>query len=108
MDKHTHAPLYAAIAVSTIISLAGTFMIVKMQKVEEVGGRENYKIYQRTLKNPKYVENVKQSLESQEKMLNGEQPTNNPEPAADPKATGSLTQDDITSLTKDAYIKGDK
>jgi protein-disulfide isomerase len=108
MDKHTHAPLYAAIALSTIISLAGTFMIVKMQKVEEVGGRENYKIYQRTLKNPKYVENVKQSLESQEKMLNGEQPTNNQEPAADPKATGSLTQDDITSLTKDTYIKGDK
>jgi|GEM_PF-1519747 len=108
MDKHTHTPLYAAIAVSTIISLVGTFMIVKMQKIQEVGGRENYKIYERTLKNPKYVENVKQSLESQEKMLNGEQPTEQNQPAVEPKAAGSLTQTDIANVKKDTYIKGDK
>jgi len=107
MDKHTHIPLYAAIAVSTIVSLVGTYMIVKMQKIEEVGGRENYKIYQRTLKNPKYAENVKQSLESQEKMLNGEQPSDQNQPTAEPKTTGSLTQDDIANIKKDTYIKGD-
>jgi protein-disulfide isomerase len=32
----------------------------------------------------------------------------NTQPTAEPKATGSLTSDDIAKLTKDTYVKGDE
>jgi protein-disulfide isomerase len=108
MDKHNHSTVYAAIAVSTIVSIVANYFMIQKPQIDQVGGRANYKLYQKMVNNPKYAENVKQSLESQEKMLNGEQPTDNNQPAAEPKATGSLTSDDIAKLTKDTYVKGDE
>ncbi len=109
MDKHSHQSVYAAIAASTIVSLLGTYFMVQLPKIEEVGGRANYKIYQNMISSPKYAENVKNSLESNQKVMNGEQPTqgNNQQPT-EPKATGSLTQDDIGAVLKDTYLKGNK
>lgn len=108
MDKHNHSTVYAVIAASTIVSIVANYFMIQKPQIDQVGGRANYKLYQNMVSNPKYAENVKQSLESQEKMLNGEQPTDNTQPTAEPKATGSLSQDDIAKLTKDTYVKGDK
>ncbi|MEI6711410.1 MAG: thioredoxin domain-containing protein [bacterium] len=72
MDKHhQHIGFYGAIAGSLIISLLGTYLIVQNQQVEQVGGRENYKMYQKMVKNPKYADNIKQSLEAQIKQMEG-------------------------------------
>lgn len=79
MDKHTHTHadgtthshpnmltgVYGAIAGALIISLLGTYLIVQNQQVEQVGGRENYKLYQKMVKNPKYGENIKGNLDAQ-------------------------------------------
>ena len=108
MDKHNHSTVYAVIAASTIVSIVANYFMIQKPQIDQVGGRANYKLYQQMVSNPKYAENVKQSLESQAKMLNGEQPAapaDNGQPTADPKATGSLTQDDIAKLTKDTYVK---
>lgn len=108
MDKHNHSTVYAVIAASTIVSIVANYFMIQKPQIDQVGGRANYKLYQNMVSNPKYAENVKQSLESQEKMLNGEQPADNTQPTAEPKATGSLSQDDIAKLTKDTYVNGDK
>lgn len=110
MDKHSHQSVYAAIAASTIISLLGTYFMVHLPKIEEMGGRANYKIYKEMISNPKYAENVKNSLESNAKVLAGEQPTapSDNGQAAEPKATGTLSQDEIAGVLKDTYIKGNK
>jgi protein-disulfide isomerase len=108
MDNHNHTGVYIAIAASTIISIVANYFLVQMPQVDQVGGRENYKLYKEMVYSSKYAENVKQSLESQADTLDGEQPTAKTPPAADTPATGSLTQDDIAKLTADTYIKGDK
>lgn len=108
MDKHNHSTVYAAIAASTIVSIVANYFMIQKPQIDQVGGRANYKLYQKMVNNPKYAENVKQSLESQAGMLNGEQPADNTQPTAEPKATGSLTSDDIAKLTKDTYVKGDE
>lgn len=108
MDNHNHSGVYMAIAASTIISIVASYFLVQLPRIEEVGGRANYKLYRDMVTSSKYVENVKQSLESQAGTLDGEQPAPSPEPTVDPKATGSLTQDDIAKLTADTYVKGDK
>ncbi len=110
MDKHDHSLVYAAIAASTIVSILANYFMIQKPQIDQVGGRENYKLYQKMTSNPKYAENVRQSLESQEKMLNGEQPAPAGEqPSAEqPKTTGTLTQDDIEKITKDTYIRGDE
>lgn len=110
MDKHSHQSVYAAIAASTIVSLLGTYFMVQLPKIEEMGGRANYKIYQDMIRNPKYAENLKNSLESNAKVMNGEQPTAPTDngQTAEPKATGTLSQDDIAGVLKNTYIKGDK
>jgi protein-disulfide isomerase len=109
MDKHNvHTGVYIAVAASTIVSLLGSYIMVQQPQIDQVGGRANYKLYKEMVNSPKYAENVKNSLESQAKILDGEQPaapTDN-QPAAEPKATGTLTQDDIAGLTKDTYVKG--
>jgi hypothetical protein len=73
MDNHNHSLVYAAIAASTIISIVANYFLVQMPQVDQVGGRANYKLYKEMVNNPKYAENVKQSLESQAGTLNGEQ-----------------------------------
>lgn len=111
MDKHQqHIGVYGAIAGSLVISLLGTYLIVQNQQVEQVGGRENYKMYQKMVKNPKYADNIKQSLEAQIAQMDGKDaPTPSPsQPSAEPKASGSLSDDEITAVKKGAYIKGDK
>ena len=108
MDKHNHSTVYAGIAASTIVSIVANYFMIQKPQIDQVGGRANYKLYQEMVNNPKYAENVKQSLESQASMLNGEQPADNTQPTAEPKATGSLTSDDIAKLTKDTYVKGDE
>lgn len=109
MDNHNHGFIYAAIAASTIITLVANYFLVQIPQIEQVGGRENYKLYKEMVSSPKYAENVKQSLNSQTGTLNGEEPTaDTPPPATDPKTTGSLSQDDIAKLTADTYVKGDK
>jgi len=112
MDKHhQHAGVYGAIAGSLVISLLGTYLIVQNQQVEQVGGRDNYKIYQKMVSNPKYGDNIKQSLEAQIAQMEGnDAPTPAPsnQPAAEPKAAGALSQDEIAAVKKDTYIKGDK
>ena len=108
MDKHNHSTVYAVIAASTIVSIVANYFMIQKPQIDQVGGRANYKLYQEMVNNPKYAENVKQSLESQASMLNGEQPADNTQPTAEPKATGSLTSDDIAKLTKDTYVKGDE
>ena len=111
MEKHNHSTVYAVIAASTIISIVANYFMIQKPQIDQVGGRENYKLYQKMVNNPKYTENVRQSLEAQEKTLDGGQaaPSGNEQPAADPKATGSLTQDDIATLLKGTYINnGDK
>ncbi len=112
MDKHNqHIGVYGAIAGSLVVSLLGTYLIVQNQQVEQVGGRENYKTYQKMVKNPKYGDNIKQSLEAQIAQMEGGGEDAAPvkdKPAAEPKATGNLSQEDIASLTKDTYIKGNK
>jgi hypothetical protein len=74
MDNHNHSFIYAAIAASTIISIVANYFLVQMPQVDQVGGRENYKLYKEMVNNPKYAENVKQSLEAQAGTLDGEQP----------------------------------
>jgi protein-disulfide isomerase len=107
MDNHHHSRVYAAIALSTVVSLLANYFMIQKPEIDRYGGRENYKLYQAMIKNPKFAENVKQSLESQEKMLNGEQPANDDQPnPQQPKTTGSLTQYDLESITKDAFVKG--
>ncbi len=112
MDKHNiHTGVYGAIAGSLIISLLGTYLIVQNQQVEQVGGRDNYKIYQKMVSNPKYGDNIKQSLEAQIAQMEGnDAPTPAPsnKPSAEPKASGALSQDEIAAVKKDTYIKGDK
>ena len=109
MDKHSHQGVYAAIAASTIVSLLGTYFMVQLPKIEEVGGRANYKVYQEMISSKKYIDNVRSSLESNQKALNGEQPTQgNDQQPTEPKATGSLTQDDISAVLKGTYVKGSK
>lgn len=108
MDNHNHSRIYAAIAASTIITIVANYFLVQMPQIDQVGGRENYKLYKEMVNSSQYAQNVKQSLESQTGTLNGEQPSADTPPAADPKATGSLTQDDIAKLTADTYVKGDK
>ncbi len=91
-----------------MISLLGTYLIVQNQQVEQVGGRENYKIYQKMVKNPKYGENIKQSLEAQVAQMDGDEdaaPSNQPTEA---KNNGTLEKSDISALTKNTYVKGDK
>lgn len=107
MDKHNHSLVYAAIAGSTIISIVANYFMIQKPQIDQVGGRANYALYQKMVDNPKYAENVKQSLESQEKMLNGEQPTDTNQPTAEPKSTGTITQADIAQITKDTYVRGD-
>ena len=108
MEKHNHSTVYAVIVASTIVSIVANYFMIQKPQIDQVGGRANYKLYQEMVNNPKYAENVKQSLESQASMLNGEQPADNTQPTAEPKATGSLTSDDIAKLTKDTYVKGDE
>jgi protein-disulfide isomerase len=107
MDNHNHSFIYAAIAASTIISIVANYFLVQMPQVDQVGGRENYKLYKEMVNSSQYAENVRQSLESQTGTLNGEQP-NTDSPTAEPQTTGTLTPDDITKLTADTYIKWDK
>lgn len=111
MERHNHSTIYAAIAASTIISIVANYFMIQQPQIDQVGGRENYKLYQKMVNNPKYTENVKQSLEAQEKTLDGGQPAN-PEapqqPTAEPKATGTLSQDDIAGVLKDTYTQGNK
>ncbi len=113
MDKHhQHVGVYGAIAGSLIVSLLGTYLIVQNQQVEQVGGRDNYKIYQKMVGNPKYGDNIKQSLEAQIAQMEGNDdptPSDNKAPsAAEPKASGALSQDEIAAVKKGAYIKWDK
>ncbi len=108
MDKHNHGTVYAVIAASTIISIVANYFMIQKPQIDQVGGRENYKLYKEMVNNPKYAENVKQSLEAQAGTLDGEQPAPTQQPTAEPKATGSLTPDDIAKLTADTYVKGDK
>jgi hypothetical protein len=105
MDNHNHSGIYAAVAAATIISIVTNYFLVQMPQIDQVGGRANYKLYKEMVNSSKYAENVKQSLESQAGTLDGEQPAPTGEPAADPKATGSLSQDDIAKLTADTYVK---
>jgi len=85
---------------------------VQNQQVEQVGGRDNYKVYQKMVQNPKYGDNIKQSLEAQIAQMEGGKdapaPAPSNQPSAEPKETGTLEKSDITALTKDAYIKGSK
>lgn len=60
------------------------------------------------IKSPKYAENVKQSLESQTGTLNGEQPSANNQPSAEPATTGVVSQDELAQITKGAYIRGNE
>ena len=107
--NHNHNGVYAAIVASTIISLVGNYFMIQAPLVKQYGGSENYKLYQKMLENPKYAENMKQSLESNAKIINGEQPSgNNNQQAPEPKTTGVLTQDDIAAITKDTYVRGNK
>ncbi len=118
MDKHTHttetghthpnmhAGVYGAIAGSLILSLLGTYLIVQNQQVEQVGGRENYKMYQKMVQNPKYGDNIKQSLEAQIKQMEGGSDDTAPdakEPTADTGAS-AVTLDTIKSLFVDGNI----
>lgn len=110
MDKHNqHVGVYGAIAGSLIVSLLGTYLIVQSQQVEQVGGRDNYKIYQKMVGNPKYGDNIKQSLEAQIAQMEGNDapaPSDDKAPsAAEPKASGALSQDEIAAVKKGAYIK---
>lgn len=105
--------VYGAIAGALIISLLGTYLIVQNQQVEQVGGRENYKLYQKMVKNPKYGENIKGNLDAQiaqmEWKAGDTAPTNNPsQPTAEPKTSGTLSKGDVAALSKDIYIKGNK
>jgi protein-disulfide isomerase len=108
--RHGHGMVYAAIALSTIISMVSTYFFVQQPQIDQVGGRENYKLYHEMVNNPKYAENVKQSLESQKQMLAGEQPTapGQQPTAPEPATTGTLSGDDLTAITKDSYMRGDK
>jgi protein-disulfide isomerase len=109
-NNHSHSGIYAAIAISALVSLVANYFLIQQPQIDQVGGRANYKLYKEMTNNPKYADNVKQSLEAQANMLNGEQPTNTDQPTQqqpEPKATGTLTTSDIAGLTKDTYVKGD-
>ncbi len=110
MDKHSHNIVYAAIAASTIVSLVGTYLMVQQPQIDQVGGRENYKLYKEMINHPGFASRNKEGIEGQLAILNGKQaPQNNQQPSAEePKTTGNLTQDDIAAITKDTYIKGNK
>lgn len=111
MERHNHSTVYAAIAASTIISIVANYFMIQQPQIDQVGGRENYKLYQKMVNNPKYAENVKQSLQTQEGTLNGAPqptPSDSPQPSAEPKATGTLSQDDIAGVLKDTYTQGNK
>ncbi|MCB9807553.1 hypothetical protein H6768_06880 [Candidatus Peribacteria bacterium] len=99
MDKHNHSTVYIAIAASTIVSIVTNYFLIQMPQIDQVGGRENYKLYQKMVNSAKYAENVKQSLESQAGMLDGTQPTDNTQPT-EAKTAGTVSQDEISQITK--------
>ena len=108
---HSHIGVYIAIAASTIISLIGTYFFVQQPQIDQVGGRANYELYKQMVGNQKYADNVKQSLESQEKVLSGDQPAQpqgqDPnQQQADQKTTGTLTTDEIAGIMKNFYVRG--
>lgn len=114
MDKHTpqtdtntnvHTGVYGAIAGAMIISLLGTYLIVQNQQVEQVGGRANYKLYQKMIQNPKYSDNIKANLEAQIAQMEGTADETAPtqdQPAAEQNPTVSL--DTIQKLFNDKSI----
>lgn len=106
MDKHnTHIGVYGAIAGSLIISLLGTYLIVQNQQVEQVGGRSNYKIYQKMVKNPKYTDNIKQSLEAQIKQMEGAPDAAAPsQDKPTPEQNPTVSLDTIKKLFNDKSI----
>lgn len=71
MDKHNYTPMYIAIAVSTIITIAANYFMIQKPKIDEVGGLENYKLYMKMVSNKKFVDNVNQSIKSQIQMFDG-------------------------------------
>lgn len=107
MDKHNHSTVYIAIAASTIVSIVANYFLIQIPQIDQVGGRENYKLYQKMVNSAKYAENVKQSLESQAGMLDGTQPTDNTQPT-EAKTAGTVSQDEISQITKWAYIRGNE
>lgn len=111
MDNHhhNHNGIYIAIAVSTIISLVGSYVMIRQPQIEQFGGSANYATFREISGSQKYTEYQKKNLENMKAAINGEQPPaqgNNQ--AAEEKTTGNLTQDDIAAVLKDTYIRGDK
>ena len=110
MDKHNHKNVYAAIAASTIVTVLANYLVIQNLEVKRVGGSENYKLYEQMLESPKFAENMKQNFEANIKMMNGEEPTapDNNQPTAEPKASGTISSDEIAGILKDTYVKGNK
>ncbi len=76
-------------------------------QVDQVGGLENYKLYKKMMKDPRYAENVKQSLEAQIASLSGEDTGTETDTNTAPAATGgTLSESDIAAIKKDAYVDG--
>ena len=73
--KHpNHIGVYAAIAASTIISLVGSYLIVQQPQIDQVGGRENYKLYKEMVSHPNFVSRNKEGIQGQLDVFNGAEP----------------------------------
>lgn len=101
MDKNILPPIIASLIVSIIVTLTGTYFLVKLPKIEELGGFDNYKLYSKVLKSDKYKASVKENLEAQ---LSGKAPEQQAE-APEEKTAGTLSQDEVQKVMKDAHIK---
>lgn len=108
-SHHSHVTLYITMVLLTLISIAATYFIVQQPQIDQVGGRANYKLYKEMVNNPKYADNVKSSLESQAKLLSGDQAAgdNTAPTAPEEKTAGTVTQDEIAALLKDTYVRGE-
>lgn len=107
MVSHNHNGVYAAIAGSLILSLLGTYIMTFHQQVVQMGGYENYREYRKIVSDPKYAENIKQSLDAQKEAISGSNDTgdtNNTQPVEQPVAQ-NISASDLTAITQDAYVK---
>lgn len=103
MDNNSSLPtIVSAIVISTIVSIGASYYIDNYNDVQQAGGRENYELQKKMYKSDTYRSNMKGYLESQ---ISGKAPEQDQQAQEEPKTTGTITQDVLEKVKKDAYFQ---